>query len=82
LVRRSADYCNAQLVYYTLVETRCREQAKSMAKHRKTAIEAVAYLRTSSANAGPDKDNDKRPRAAIASNGLRWQLSVVLGGLG
>jgi len=38
-----------------------------MAKHRKT-VEAVAYLRTSSAtNAGPDKDSDKRQRAAIGA---------------
>jgi DNA invertase Pin-like site-specific DNA recombinase len=38
-----------------------------MAKHRKV-VEAVAYLRTSSAtNAGPDKDSDKRQRAAIAA---------------
>lgn len=37
-----------------------------MAKQRKR-VEAVAYLRTSSAtNAGPDKDSDKRQRAAIA----------------
>jgi len=36
-----------------------------MAKHRKQ-VEAVAYLRTSSAtNAGPDKDSDKRQRLAI-----------------
>jgi DNA invertase Pin-like site-specific DNA recombinase len=41
--------------------------AKLMTKHRKP-IEAVAYLRTSSAtNAGPDKDSDKRQRAAIAA---------------
>src|SRR5262245_48359578 len=39
-----------------------------MAKHRKEPIEAVAYLRTSSAtNAGPDKDSDKRQRAAIGA---------------
>ena len=38
-----------------------------MAKHRKS-IEAVAYLRTSSAtNVGGDKDSDKRQRAAIAA---------------
>src|SRR5262249_32146396 len=42
-------------------------RAKTMAKHRKQ-VEAVAYLRTSSAtNAGPDKDSDKRQRAAIAA---------------
>jgi DNA invertase Pin-like site-specific DNA recombinase len=36
-----------------------------LARHRKQ-VEAVAYLRTSSAaNAGPDKDSDKRQRAAI-----------------
>jgi DNA invertase Pin-like site-specific DNA recombinase len=38
-----------------------------MAKHRKP-VEAIAYLRTSSAaNTGPDKDSDKRQRAAIAA---------------
>jgi DNA invertase Pin-like site-specific DNA recombinase len=38
-----------------------------MAKHRKQ-VEAVAYLRTSSStNAGPDKDSDKRQRAAITA---------------
>ena len=39
-----------------------------MAKHGKSAIEAISYLRTSSAtNTGPDKDSDKRQRAAIAA---------------
>ena len=28
---------------------------------------AIAYLRTSSTNTGPDKDSDKRQRAAIAA---------------
>ena len=38
-----------------------------MAGHRKR-VEAVAYLRTSSAaNAGPDKDSDKRQRATIGA---------------
>jgi DNA invertase Pin-like site-specific DNA recombinase len=38
-----------------------------MAKQRKL-VEAVAYLRTSSAtNVGPDKDSDKRQRAAITA---------------
>jgi DNA invertase Pin-like site-specific DNA recombinase len=38
-----------------------------MAKHRKQ-LEAAAYLRTRSAtNAGPDKDSDKRQRAAISA---------------
>jgi DNA invertase Pin-like site-specific DNA recombinase len=38
-----------------------------MAKQSKS-VEAVAYLRTSSAtNAGPDKDSDKRQRSAIAA---------------
>jgi DNA invertase Pin-like site-specific DNA recombinase len=42
-------------------------QAKSVAKHREQ-IEAIAYLRTSSAtNAGPDNDSDKRQRAAIGA---------------
>jgi len=54
LLHRSADYCNAQLVYYTFVGSLaisllfigecCREEAKLLAKHRKTALEAVAYL--------------------------------------
>jgi DNA invertase Pin-like site-specific DNA recombinase len=40
---------------------------KSMARQRKL-VEAVAYLRTSSStNAGPDKDSDKRQRAAITA---------------
>ena len=31
-------------------------------------LQAIAYLRTSSAtNAGPDKDSDKRQRAAVAA---------------
>ncbi|MGE0038932.1 MAG: recombinase family protein [Sphingomonadaceae bacterium] len=35
---------------------------------QKKQVEAVAYLRTSSAaNAGPDKDSDKRQRAAITA---------------
>jgi DNA invertase Pin-like site-specific DNA recombinase len=35
---------------------------------RRKSVEAVAYLRTSSsANAGPDKDSDKRQRAAISA---------------
>jgi DNA invertase Pin-like site-specific DNA recombinase len=39
-----------------------------MAKHRKPLVEAFAYLRTSSAtNTGPDKDSDKRQRAAISA---------------
>ena len=39
-----------------------------MTKRRKSAIEAVAYLRTSSStNVGPDRDSDKRQRAAIAA---------------
>jgi DNA invertase Pin-like site-specific DNA recombinase len=39
-----------------------------MAKKEKLPIEAVAYLRTSSAtNVGGDKDSDKRQRAAIAA---------------
>jgi DNA invertase Pin-like site-specific DNA recombinase len=35
---------------------------------RRKQVEAIAYLRTSSAtNTGPDKDSDKRQRAAIAA---------------
>jgi DNA invertase Pin-like site-specific DNA recombinase len=46
-----------------------------MAKGIKTA---VAYLRTSSgANVGPDKDSDKRQRAAIASFAKRAGFTLV-----
>ena len=41
-------------------------------------IEAIAYLRTSSAaNAGPDKDSDKRQRAAIAAFAKANRYAVV-----
>ena len=44
----------------------------------KNRIEAVAYLRTSSAtNAGPDKDSEKRQRAAIASFAKREGYELV-----
>ena len=46
-----------------------------MGKGRRTA---VAYLRTSSgANVGPDKDSDKRQRAAIASFAKRAGFTLV-----
>jgi hypothetical protein len=46
-----------------------------MAKGIRTA---VAYLRTSSgANVGPDKDSDKRQRAAIASFAKRTGFTLV-----
>jgi DNA invertase Pin-like site-specific DNA recombinase len=49
-----------------------------MAKHRKTPIEAVAYLRTSSStNAGPDKDSDKRQRAAITAFAKAHGYTIV-----
>jgi hypothetical protein len=42
-----------------------------MRKQRKL-VEAVTYLRTSSStNAGPDKDSDKRQRAAITAFAIR-----------
>jgi DNA invertase Pin-like site-specific DNA recombinase len=48
---------------------------KLMAKHRKAAF---AYLRTSSAtNAGPDKDSDKRQRAAIAAFAKSHGFKIV-----
>ena len=48
-----------------------------MARHRKQ-VEAVAYLRTSSAtNAGPDKDSDKRQRAAIAAFAKAHGYTIV-----
>ena len=41
-------------------------------------IQAVAYLRTSSAtNAGPDKDSDKRQRAAIAAYAKAAGVEIV-----
>jgi len=44
-----------------------KSAAKSMRKQRKF-VQAVAYLRTSSStNTGPDKDSDKRQRAAITA---------------
>jgi hypothetical protein len=49
------------------LRNKVQTEVKSMARRRKS-VEAVAYLRTSSAtNAGPDKDSDKRQRAAIAA---------------
>jgi DNA invertase Pin-like site-specific DNA recombinase len=48
-----------------------------MAKQRKM-VEAVAYLRTSSStNAGPDKDSDKRQRAAIAAFAKAHGFEIV-----
>ena len=48
-----------------------------MTKNRKR-VEAVAYLRTSSAtNAGPDKDSDKRQRTAIAAFAKAHRYVVV-----
>jgi DNA invertase Pin-like site-specific DNA recombinase len=41
-------------------------------------IEAVAYLRTSSAaNVGPDKDSERRQRFAIEAFAKRARLAVV-----
>jgi hypothetical protein len=78
LLHRSTRYCNAQLVYYTLVESwrkevhgssGCREQAKSMIKHRKTVIEAVAYLHTSSAKPFPPSPAcPVRPKSRHSAN--------------
>jgi hypothetical protein len=50
-------------------------------------IDAIAYLRTSSAaNVGSDKDSDKRQRAAIASfakaHGYRIAIHSCTGELG
>jgi DNA invertase Pin-like site-specific DNA recombinase len=48
-----------------------------MAKHRKQ-VEAIAYLRTSSAaNTGPDKDSDKRQRVAIAAFAKAHGYTIV-----
>jgi hypothetical protein len=41
-------------------------------------VEAVAYIRTSSAtNVGPDKDSDKRQRAAIDAFAKRAAFTVI-----
>jgi DNA invertase Pin-like site-specific DNA recombinase len=46
---------------------RSTHRTKPIARQRKS-VEAVAYLRTSSAtNTGPDKDSDKRQRTAISA---------------
>jgi DNA invertase Pin-like site-specific DNA recombinase len=48
-----------------------------MAKQRKL-VEAVAYLRTSSStNTGPDKDSDKRQRAAITAFAKAHGYTIV-----
>jgi DNA invertase Pin-like site-specific DNA recombinase len=48
-----------------------------MGKQRKM-VEAVGYLRTSSStNAGPDKDSDKRQRAAIAAFAKAHGYTIV-----
>lgn len=45
---------------------------------RKQLVEAVAYLRTSSAtNVGPDKDSDKRQRQAIEAYAKRAGYAIV-----
>jgi DNA invertase Pin-like site-specific DNA recombinase len=50
---------------------------QAMARAR-TLVDAVAYLRTSSAaNVGPDKDSDKRQRAAIESYAKREGFRLV-----
>jgi DNA invertase Pin-like site-specific DNA recombinase len=44
----------------------------------KQSRQAIAYLRTSSAaNAGPDKDSDKRQRSAIEAYAKREKWEVV-----
>ena len=59
---------------FTEVESGKHSDRPQLAAHQRglfmsrKQIPAVAYLRTSSAtNAGPDKDSDKRQRAAIAA---------------
>jgi hypothetical protein len=52
-------------------------ESKTMARKGKL-VEAVAYIRTSSAaNVGPDKDSDKRQRAAIESFAKRTGFALV-----
>jgi DNA invertase Pin-like site-specific DNA recombinase len=51
--------------------------AKSLVSRRKL-VEAVAYLRTSSAaNVGPDKDSERRQRAAVDRFAKRAGYSIV-----
>lgn len=46
--------------------------------NRRKPVQAVAYIRTSSAaNVGPDKDSDKRQRAAIQSYAKRAGFELV-----
>src|SRR4051812_42195096 len=53
--------------------------AKAMASHdKKVKVEAVAYLRTSSAaNVGTDKDSDVRQRLAIEAFAKRAGFTIV-----
>ena len=45
---------------------------------RRNPVKAIAYLRTSSAaNVGPDKDSEKRQRAAIQAHARRAGLEIV-----
>jgi resolvase-like protein len=57
---------------------RTRRPLTSLRRGRKAKLEAVAYLRTSSAaNVGADKDSDRRQRAAIAGFAKRSGIEVV-----
>jgi DNA invertase Pin-like site-specific DNA recombinase len=61
----------------TLSKVKSTNVAKYMRKQRKL-VEAVAYLRTSSStNSGPDKDSDKRQRAAITAFAKAHGYTVV-----
>ena len=52
--------------------------AELMARISKTRVEAIAYLRTSSAtNVGADKDSDKRQRQAIEALASKYLVPVV-----
>jgi DNA invertase Pin-like site-specific DNA recombinase len=49
-----------------------------MAKRRKKAAHALAYLRTSSAaNIGADKDSEKRQRAAIEAFAKQAGFEII-----
>jgi DNA invertase Pin-like site-specific DNA recombinase len=68
--------CSIGLCYFIL-RYQYRSWFKIMANKVKR-IEAVAYIRTSSAsNVGPDKDSDKRQRAAIEAYAKRAGCELV-----
>jgi hypothetical protein len=84
LVRRSADYCNAQLVYYTFVESYGKEVHGSLgdvAANRLSLWQSTGkqLLRLSPicTSSATDKDNDKRHRAAIVIERKVWEIAAI-----